>query len=266
MWSGAFAGLARGRALSLGAATGYNAFIFSDFTETGTDSQGKLVVGGNFAPAGGGSYGVATLHSADAAGTWDLVAGGFFTNQNGMLGGGDAFVGGNLTWTTPTLPHNVYVNGNFSNPATSGSVGGTVNYAGTYASGTTLAHVHTASATPAPIDFLSAKTQLQSLSSTLASQAANGTISDNGFGAFTLTGVSSSINAFNLTGSTFTNSRINITAPAGSTVIVNVSGASDSFSGVPLTLNGVSAGNVLTAASWHPTLRSPEIPGRSTVS
>ena len=89
------------------------------------------------------------------------------------------------------------------------------------------------------------KTQLQSLSSTLSSQAANGTISDNGFSTFTLTGVSSSINVFNLAGYTFSNSSVNITAPAGSTVIVNVSGASDSFSGGSINLHGVTAGNVI---------------------
>ncbi|MDE3195105.1 MAG: choice-of-anchor A family protein, partial [Acidobacteriota bacterium] len=49
--------------LSLGAAQGYNAFVFGDFTEYSTDSQGAIAVGGNFAPAGNGSFTVASSRS-----------------------------------------------------------------------------------------------------------------------------------------------------------------------------------------------------------
>jgi len=108
-------------------------------------------------------------------------------------------------------------------------VGGTVNYGGTYSSGDTLSNVKMASPQADPVDFVGAQTNLTSVSATLASQTANGT-------------VSSAYNTYTLTG---TNSTINITAPGGSTVIINVAGTSDSFSGGSINLNGVSANDVI---------------------
>ncbi len=238
---GSFA--AQGSVLPLSAATGYNAFAFSNFTEYSTDSLGRIAVGGDFNPTSGG-FTIASQHGGDGAGTYDLVVGGNFTNIYGSVGGGDVFVGGNLTWNDPTLPHNVYVNGNFSNPAYGGTVGGAVYYGGTYSSLASFNHVKEAPI-PAPIDFLSAKTDLQSLSANLVSQTANGTVAYDGYGTYTLTGNSSAINVFNLTDSTYNSRTINITAPAGSTVIVNVAGGADSFNGGSINLNGVTANGVI---------------------
>jgi choice-of-anchor A domain-containing protein len=53
------------------------------------------------------------------------------------------------------------------------------------------------------------------------------------------------VNVFTLNGSTFSGDTININAPAGSTVIVNVSGTSDSFTGGSINMNGVSESNVI---------------------
>ena len=236
--------LSSAETLSLGQAAGYNVFVFGNFTESNTDSQGPVAVGGSFAPAGGGSFTIASGQSGDGAGVWDLVVAGSFTDVNGTLGGGSAFVGGNMTWSDPTLPHNVYVNGSFSNPSDAGSVAGTVYYGGTFSSGDALSHSKLGSPEADPIDFVGAQTNLDSVSATLASQTANGTVTDS-YNTYTLTGASSSINVFNLTGTSYSNATINITAPAGSTVIINVAGSSDSFSGGSINLSGVSANDVI---------------------
>lgn len=238
-------GTASATGLSLGAATGYNALVFSDFTEYYTDSEGRLAVGGNFAPTGGAGFTIASLHSGDAAGVYDLVVGGNFTNTYASMGGGDVFVGGNMTWAGPTLPHNAYINGNFSNPAYGGSTGGTIYYAGSYSSNTALAHSKVATPTAAPLDFLSAKTSLQSLSVSLASQVATAAVLNNGYGTYTLTGASSTTNVFNMTDTTYNGKTINISAPAGSTVIVNVAGTSDSFSGGSINISGIDSHSVI---------------------
>ena len=239
--------------LTLGAAAGYNAFVLGNFTESGTDSLGAIAVGGNFAPANNGGFNVATNHSGDGAGIYDLVVGGSFTDANNSLGGGSAFIGGNMTWTNPTLPNNVYVNGNFSNPSGGGSVGGTIYYGGTFSSGDPLANSQLASPAADPIDFVSAQTNLNSLSSTLASQTANGTVSDY-YNTYTLTGTNASINVFNLTSSSYSSATFNITAPSGSTVIINVAGAADSFSSSSINLSGVSANDVIWNFSSATTL------------
>ena len=230
--------------LSLGQAAGYNAFVLGNFTESTTDSLGAVAVGGNFAPASNGSFTIASSHSGDSASTYDLVVAGNFTDTYGTLGGGSAFVGGNMTWTDPTLPHNAVVDGNFSNPSGGGSVGGTISYGGTFSSGDTLANTKLSSPVADPIDFVGAQTNLNSVSSTLASQTPNGTVTS-AYNTYTLTGTNSAINVFNLSGSSYSSYTINITAPSGSTVIINVAGTSDSFSGGSINLNGISANDVI---------------------
>ncbi len=240
------ASTASASSISLGQAANFNAFVLGDFTETNTDSAGAIAVGGNFAPANNGSFSVATGHSGDGAGIYDLVVAGNFTNSNGSLGGGSAFVGGNMIWNNPTLPHNVYVDGNFINPSGGGSVGGAVYYYGNYSSGVTLNHSKLTSPYADPIDFSAAKTNLDSLSALLASQTANGSVSKY-YSTYTLTGTDPTLNVFNLTDTNYSGSTINITAPSGSTVVINVASANSSaaFSSGSINLNGVSASNVI---------------------
>ncbi|MES1262060.1 MAG: collagen-binding domain-containing protein, partial [Acidobacteriota bacterium] len=65
-------GPAQASVLSLGAATGYNVFAFSNFTGYNTDSEGRMAVGGNFAPANGAGFTIASHHGGDGAGIYDL--------------------------------------------------------------------------------------------------------------------------------------------------------------------------------------------------
>jgi choice-of-anchor A domain-containing protein len=238
------AGFAQADQLSFGAATGYNVFVFNNFSEYNTDAQGRMAVGGNFAPADNGGFTIAGSNSSDGAGTYDLVVGGSFTNTNYSMGGGDIYVGGSMTWTNPTLPHSAYVVGDFTNSG-GGSVGGTIYYGGNFnSSATYLSHQKDTSLPPAPIDFASAKTSLDSLSNTLAGESPNGTVTLS-YGTYSLTGTNATLNVFNLTGGSFSGNAININAPAGSTVVVNVSGGADSFSNGSINLNGVSTANVI---------------------
>lgn len=244
MISLALTGAAYGSTSPLGAATGFNVFVFSNFTETGTDAQGSVAVGGNFAPANGGSFTIAGA-SSDPAGTYDLVVGGSFTETGNSMGGGSAWIGGNMSWSDPSLPNNAYVVGNFTNSSSGGTVGGTVYYGGTYSSGDTLNHqAESGSSMTAPINFAGAQTSLDALSTSLAQQTANGTVSS-AYGTYTLTGTSSTLNVFDLTASSYSGATINISAPSTSTVVINVAGSSVSFNGGSINLSGVSSSNVI---------------------
>ena len=236
---------AKASSLNLGAAIGYNVFVFNDFTETNSSSQGKMAVGGNFAPINGGSFTVATNHSADGVGVYDLVVGGNFTQSSNSVGGGSIFVGGNMTWNNPTLPHNAYVVGSFLNNANGGSANGTIYYGGNYLSGVALSNQQmTVGSITSPIDFQGAQNVLNALSSSLADTAANGTIIHK-YSSYALNGTDAQSNVFNLTDTTYSGATITITAPAGSTVIVNVPGDADSFNSGSIVLNGVTADHVI---------------------
>ena len=124
-------------------------------------------------------------------------------------------------------------------------MGGTISYGGTYSSGTTLKNAKESKPAASPIDFLSAKTDLRSLSATLASQQANGVVGDDGYGTYTLKGQSETTNIFNLKDSSYTGKTINISAPESSTVIVNVAGTADSFNGGSINISGVKTNNVI---------------------
>ena len=229
--------------MSLGQASSFGVFILGNFIGSGTDSQGPMAVGGNFAPSTGG-FTVASQWS-DPAGKYDLVVGGDLTNSGNTLGGGDIFVGGNMNWADPTAPHNVYVNGTFNDPGNSGSIGGKVYWYGGNTTGSTFSNQQLMSPTTGPVDFAAAQANLDSVSTALAGQTANGTVQFDGYYGYTLTGASSGTNVFNLTASNYTSDTINIAAPAGSTVIVNVAGSADSFNGGSLNLSGVTADHVI---------------------
>ncbi len=230
--------------MSLGAASNFNVFTFSDFLGSGTDAQGRMAVGGNFAPASNGSFTIASGLN-DGAGIYDLVVGGNYTNLNAGMNSGDAYVGGNMTWTDPTIGHNAWVAGSFTNSSGGGSVGGTIYYGGSFSSGDSLNHskVSPGSIT-SPINFADAQSSLDSLSATLASETANGTVA-HAYSTYTLTGTDANLNIFDLTNSTYSAATINISAPAGSTVVINVPGSAASFTYGSINLSGVSANNVI---------------------
>ena len=94
----------------LGAANDYNVFTLGDFTQQGTDSLGRVAVGGKFDPGGtvgnpslngSGSYSVAS-NNPNQAGIANLVVGGNYRNgsttiNGNMVVGGTASVDGTVT-------------------------------------------------------------------------------------------------------------------------------------------------------------------------
>ena len=96
------------------------------------------------------------------------------------------------------------------------------------------------------INFGAAGTQLQTLSQQYAAIAANGTTYVAPWNAITLTGASNDVNVFSLSASALSVANgLTITAPAGSTVLINVSGAAATMQNFGFFLNGVTAGDIL---------------------
>ncbi len=200
----------------VGDASGYNVFIFGsgDFTSQNTDTVGNLAAGGNVSlmnySVAAGIVGNPSLTPNPA----QLVVGGTLTAQNGGVGSNQA--GAIYTNSTPSLT---------SFTATGGVHGQTL------------------------IGSFSAdQTTYSSLSSSLASLTANGTTSGLLSGnTLDFTGTSTGLNIFTVSGSTLSSSQtINISAPAGSTVLINVTGSSTvNFQNGSVAETGVSAANVL---------------------
>ena len=243
-------------------ASGFNVFTLSNFTAAGTDVGGRIAVGGNFNP--GGANGASTFQVvsningpvvSDTISNFDFVVGGnLFNGGTSMSGGGSVWVGGNATWSNMTLPGNLDVKGTYAN-AGGGSVAGTI-YAGTYSGPAYLAHAafSTQSQQISPVDFVTAATQLPAYSTQLSTTAATGTVNksvDANNKGLTLTATNCTLCVITLTSAELSNALtsgaggVNITAPSGSTVLVNVNGATVNINGSSITINGTTKQEVL---------------------
>jgi len=211
--SSAFASVAQ--AQIAGDAAGYNVFVFGNgtFTSENTDTMGNLAAGGNVSLM---NYSVASGINGtnDNPNPARLVVGGTLTAQNGGVGANEA--GTIYTNSTPQL--------------TSFTAGGGV------AKQTVVS------------SFSADQTLYTNLSAGLASLAANGTTSGLLAGdTLDFTGTSMGLNVFDVSGNTLSNSgTINISAPAGSTVLINVTGSSAvNFQNGQVNETGVTAASVL---------------------
>jgi choice-of-anchor A domain-containing protein len=157
----------------------------------GTDVQGKVAAGGNITM---NNFAVgAGLPDSDIANT--LVAGGNLTLSNGAIWG-DAW------------------------------------YGGSYSANTTVSSIRGSVAQGTPIDFAFEGSRLRVLSARLASLTANGTTTRESWGGIMLRGTNPSLNVFQVPASAFTGATLlYIEAPAGSLAVVNISGASATFTG-----------------------------------
>jgi choice-of-anchor A domain-containing protein len=96
------------------------------------------------------------------------------------------------------------------------------------------------------VDFAAAGTQLQSLSQQYADLASNGTTYVAPWNAITLTGANAGLNVFTLSAAALgVANGFTINAPAGSTVLINVTGASATMQNFGFFLNGVTRDGVL---------------------
>jgi choice-of-anchor A domain-containing protein len=169
----------------------YNLFLLGDY-HGGHDVEGKVAAGGNIAMTDF-SVGHMVPNGATAR---TLVAGGNLTLSRGGVWG-EAFYGGSY------------------------SADGTV----------VFPRGHTTSK-GMPIDFAARFAELRSLSAQLAARPANGTTSREVWGGIMLRGSDPKLNVFAVNASAFTGAKLlYIEAPAGSLVVVNIHGASATFTG-----------------------------------
>jgi choice-of-anchor A domain-containing protein len=196
-----------------GAAANYSAFIVGtgNFIAANSQMTGSLAVGGN---ATLGNYAVASQVTGvptAALNPADIVIGGGLTAANGGVGNGQQ---GTIYFANgaPTL-------------------------SGFTAGGGVIAST--------PFDFGTAQTYYQSAAAALGALTPNGKtqICDN---CINFVGNSATLNVFTVAGSALKNARtINIQAPAGSAVVINVTGNSAKFQNGAVLETGVTAANVL---------------------
>ncbi|HEX8701755.1 MAG TPA: immunoglobulin-like domain-containing protein [Myxococcaceae bacterium] len=164
----------------------------------GHDVLGKVAAGGNITMQ---DFSVgAGLPASDTSRT--LVAGGNLTLSRGGVWG-DAFYGGSYSGDGTVVQHR-----------------------GTLAQGT-------------PIDFAARFAELRSMSAGLSGQPANGTTRLEPWGGILLRGTQPGMNVFHVNASAFTGAKLlSIEAPAGSLVVVNIHGASATFTGFGHSFSG----------------------------
>jgi choice-of-anchor A domain-containing protein len=174
-------------ATGLGVANDYSAFILHDANLFNSDVEGRVAIGGNATIS---AYAVGD-HVTNSSGTRDdLIVGGNLNASNGQVFFGNVVYGGTGT-IADTFGH---PNGSVRQQA-------------------------------GVIDFGAAETALDALSDSYAAMTATGTLI-NQFGTIILNGTAGT-NVFNVPASTLASANdLRINAPAGSTVIVNVTGTS----------------------------------------
>ena len=170
-------------------ASTYNVYILGNMTESNVDSEGRVAVAGN---ANLTNFGIGSKFSSNPSSAGNaLVVGGNLAYNGGEVHYGNLVYGGTLT-------------GNFGSPN------------GTRTQGTAL-------------DFATTNSYLLTASNYWGSLSATGSTINN-YGGIQLVGTNSELNVFTLSGAVLASSwGITIDAPAGSTVLVNVTGTSDIF-------------------------------------
>jgi len=171
-------------ASGLGIASDYSAFVLHDFNGYQSDIQGRLAVGGNATIT---AYAVGDKLTDSDGSRDDLIVGGNLTFTNGQVFFGNVVHGGTGTFDQFGHPNGDTRQGNL-------------------------------------IDFGAAAGQLKGLSESWGKLATTGSIK-NQWGILNLCGKNATRNVFNLTAAQLWNANtLYIKAPAGSTVLINVSG------------------------------------------
>ena len=170
-------------------ASPYNVYVLGNMQESNVDSEGRVAVGGNASLT---NYGVGSKFSTSPGSAGDsLVVGGNLAYNGGEVHYGNIVYGGILS-------------GNFGLP--NGSI--------THGSA---------------IDFAAGNSYLLGASVYWGGLASNAS-TINYYGGVHLVGTSAGLNVFSLSGAMLSSAwGVVIDAPAGSTVLVNVSGVADTF-------------------------------------
>jgi choice-of-anchor A domain-containing protein len=203
----------------------YNVFVLGNHTSSYSDIQGATAVGRNATYTG---YGLATnLPNNPSANS--LVVGGSLSLSNGQLYQGSIVANGNVTLQSASV-----LNGNVVAGGTISLTNGTIN-------GNNLPY----QLNPVPINFTTAAPYLQNASAYYGAIPANGT-TVNQWGGLVLTGTSPTLNVFAVPASLLSSVwGVQINVPAGSTVLVNVSGTSATVPNVGCSYSGTDSAHVI---------------------
>ena len=232
--------------LNLGPAGDFNVFVFGNNTQTGSDAEGRIAVGGDADFTGGTSWGGFTIASSLGNNTTNLVVGGDLKNNNHSLKG-NAIVGGDMKWQNPSISGNVAVNGDANFLGGGGEIKGTISVAGEYKAPNYYQSASNSS-TSLPFSFSEVQSYLTDQSNYLASLAETGTTVFNYGLILTAADPHATFVTFHVTAEQMAAAKhygLTINAPQGATVVVNVSGTATSMESMGITLNGVDKQHVL---------------------
>lgn len=211
-----------------GASEHYNAFIYGNLTGNTGDVEGRLAVGGNASIPNTYSVGIAVIGSQlpQSSTRDDLIVRGTFT-------------------TAPSSSWAVLANAAYGSLS-----GGGVTHVSPGASSRVQAAITLNAATGNAVadgeTFESIQSTLQDSSTFLGSLTTPGVSISEMFSDLTLTGTNAGLNVFNITASQWgSNSTRLVDAPVGSTVVINISGATINFSGGTMGSVGVVRNNIL---------------------
>jgi choice-of-anchor A domain-containing protein len=222
-------------AANLGAANDYNVFVLGDLSQSNTDTEGRVAVGGTV------SYSNFTVCAKDICSTASpqeaLKVGGDLNATGGTIKG-NVNVGGGATTTGTTIVGKVSTGGtasiNAGNQGATPTGGVTQNVAGLK--------------TDIDSFFATSSAYLNALSSDLASKAGT-TVAKDAYGAITLSNLSSGLNVFNLNSSDLggaSSFSIASGTPSDATVVVNLLGNQNvSIQNFGFNYNGFSRQRVL---------------------
>ncbi|WP_309242980.1 choice-of-anchor A family protein [Hyalangium versicolor] len=159
---------------------------------------------------------------------------------------GKVAVGGNLSMTDfsvgggldPSDTANVLVaGGNLS--VSRGAIFGDARYGGTFTTDPSVVFPRGSAAQGTPVDFAARATQIKQMSAQLGALPANGTTRRESWGGIFLKGTDAATNIVDVNASDFTGAKyFSIEAPAGSLVVVNIRGASATFTGFGISFSG----------------------------
>lgn len=194
---------------------------------------------------------VSSAHAiSTVAADYNVFVFGDFTSSNTDIEGNLA-AGGNVSLQSYAVASNIsgssarlVADGNVT--ASNGGVGNGQN-GSIYAASTTLSSFTATGGifSQSQVDFAAAQSQLQSLSTSWAALAANGSTAIS-YGTLSLNGTNTDLNVFTVSGNDLTNTNsVNINAIAGSTVLINVTGSGQTFQNGQVFLTGVDAAHVL---------------------
>lgn len=199
-------------AANLGTANDFNVFILGDDTQSNTDSEGRVAVAGRAVLS---NYGIGDKLTRSTTRA-DLIVGGTLNVAGGENFNGNTVISSRANVVSYTMTH--------GNGVTGQPLEGT------------------------PIDFTAETAYLQCASGSWADLTPNGTVSV-AYGGLTLTGTDPVLNIFQIDGTNIDNSKvalaglnkIDIVAPAGSTILINVTGKNLGFGSYGIFRNGSTA-------------------------